>query len=166
MKKVKVLRHKHEKKKRKKSHRSSSSSSSTSSSSSSDERHRQKRVKKRLKKLKKQEKKVGETSSNITPSAPSTEDSVADCGPSIVLMDRKTKAPETKEEYEKRQSVIRKVVDAETGRTRLIKGDGEILEEIVTKDQHKRINRQATQGDGDDFQRQTVGFSNYGWNMK
>ena len=40
----------------------------------------------------------------------------------ISLMDNKHKAPETKEEYEKRQSIIRRVVDEETGRIRLIKG--------------------------------------------
>ncbi|XP_051887867.1 ADP-ribosylation factor-like protein 6-interacting protein 4 [Pristis pectinata] len=37
--------------------------------------------------------------------------------------------PMTKEEWEARQSVLRHVVDPETGRKRLIKGDGEVLEE-------------------------------------
>lgn len=41
---------------------------------------------------------------------------------------------------------------------RLIKGDGEILEEIVTRDKHKEINRQATKGDGQYFQSHTVGW--------
>lgn len=63
-----------------------------------------------------------------------------------------TKRPMTKEEYEARQSVIRRVLDPETGRTRLIRGDGEILEEIVSKDRHKEINKKATKGDGDAFQ--------------
>lgn len=49
--------------------------------------------------------------------------------------------PMTKEEWDARQSVIRKVVDPETGRTRLIKGDGEVLEEIVTKERHREINK-------------------------
>lgn len=40
---------------------------------------------------------------------------------------------------------------------RLIKGDGEILEEIVTRDRHKQINQEATRGDGQSFQRNTVG---------
>lgn len=35
---------------------------------------------------------------------------------------------------------------------RLVKGDGEIMEEIVTKDRHKDINRQANRGDGEYFQ--------------
>ncbi|MEQ2284483.1 ADP-ribosylation factor-like protein 6-interacting protein 4 [Ameca splendens] len=64
-----------------------------------------------------------------------------------------TKRPLTKEEYEARQSVIRRVVDPETGRTRLMRGEGEIIEEIVTRDRHKEINKQATMGDGNAFQR-------------
>lgn len=60
--------------------------------------------------------------------------------------------PMTKEEWDARQSIIRKVVDPETGRTRLIKGDGEVLEEIVTKERHREINKQATRGDGLAFQ--------------
>lgn len=39
---------------------------------------------------------------------------------------------------------------------RLIKGDGEVLEEIVSRDRHKEINRQATNADGAFFQSQTV----------
>ena len=35
---------------------------------------------------------------------------------------------------------------------RLIKGDGEILEEIVSRERHREINRQATLGDGVYFQ--------------
>lgn len=65
--------------------------------------------------------------------------------------------PETKEKYEARQSIIRKVVDPETGRIRIIKGDGEVLEEIVTRNRHKEINRMSTQGDGNYFETQTLG---------
>ncbi|KFB44007.1 AGAP004709-PA-like protein [Anopheles sinensis] len=50
-----------------------------------------------------------------------------------------------------RQSV-RRVVDPETGRSRLIKGDGEIIEECVSRERHKDINRLATAGDGAEFQ--------------
>lgn len=64
-----------------------------------------------------------------------------------------TKRPLTKEEYEARQSVIRRVVDPETGRTRLVRGEGEIIEEIVSREKHKEINKQATKGDGSSFQR-------------
>jgi len=35
---------------------------------------------------------------------------------------------------------------------RLIKGDGEVLEEIVSRERNKEINKQATKGDGDYFQ--------------
>lgn len=80
-----------------------------------------------------------------------------DCGIPLDLMNRKAMAPETREEYEARQSILRRVVDPETGRTRLIKGDGEIIEECVSRDRHKEINRQATAGDGAEFQRKTLG---------
>lgn len=60
--------------------------------------------------------------------------------------------PMTKEEWEKQQSVVRRVYDPETGRNRLVKGDGEIIEEIVSKDRHKEINKQSTTGDGLFFQ--------------
>jgi len=43
---------------------------------------------------------------------------------------------------------MRRVYDEETGRHRLIKGDGEVLEEIVSRERHKEINKQATKGDG------------------
>ena len=36
--------------------------------------------------------------------------------------------------------------------TRLVRGDGEILEEIVSEARHKEINRTATSGDGASFQ--------------
>lgn len=74
-------------------------------------------------------------------------------------MNSKHGAPETKEEYEKRQSVIRRVVDPETGRTRLIKGDGEILEEIVSRDRHLDINKLATKTDGQVYQKNTIGWA-------
>lgn len=31
---------------------------------------------------------------------------------------------------------------------RLIRGEGEVIEEIVSRDRHQKINRQATRGDG------------------
>lgn len=40
---------------------------------------------------------------------------------------------------------------------RLIKGDGEVLEEIVPRERHKQINQDATRNDGQTFQRNTVG---------
>jgi hypothetical protein len=38
------------------------------------------------------------------------------------------------------------------GRWRLVKGDGEIIEEIVSRDRQREINRRATLGDGASFQ--------------
>ena len=71
----------------------------------------------------------------------------------------------TKEEYERQQSVLRRVFDPDTGRhrsathlnsilltehlidvlscchCRLVKGDGEIVEEIVSRERQKAINK-------------------------
>lgn len=72
-------------------------------------------------------------------------------------MSSKVRAPETPEEYQKRQSRIRHEVDPVTGRKRLIKGDGEILEEFVSRKRHVEINKQATYKDGSFFQENTTG---------
>ena len=60
--------------------------------------------------------------------------------------------PMTKEQFEKQQSVVRRVYDPDTGRHRLVKGTGEIIEEIVSKERQKQINKQATQNEGVSFQ--------------
>ncbi|XKL64391.1 hypothetical protein PGB90_004477 [Kerria lacca] len=77
-------------------------------------------------------------------------------GPSVpvdlLINNSKSRAPMTKEEWEKSQNTVRRVYD-EVGRSRLIKGDGEVIEEIVSKEKHHQINRQATLGDGLYFQR-------------
>ncbi|XP_017860855.1 PREDICTED: ADP-ribosylation factor-like protein 6-interacting protein 4 [Drosophila arizonae] len=73
----------------------------------------------------------------------------------IALMNSKSHAPETPEEYQRRQSQIRREVDPVTGRTRLIKGDSEILEEIVSKERHCDINKKATSSDGAYFESQS-----------
>lgn len=146
------------KKRRSSSSSSSGSSSSSSSSSSSDDKHKRKKHKKHHKKDRKDERlptPYAGTSVQATAPPPADEDFSIP----IHLMDNKHKAPETREEYEKRQSIIRKVVDPETGRTRLIKGDGEILEEIVTRDRHLEINRLATQTDGQVYQNKTIGWA-------
>ena len=67
--------------------------------------------------------------------------------------------PMTQAEWEARQSVVRRVYDEETGRSRLVKGDGEILEEIVSRERHLEINKLATKGDGTAFQKR-LGLSN------
>ncbi|KAJ2947607.1 hypothetical protein O0L34_g17404 [Tuta absoluta] len=160
-----------EKKKRKKSTGSEDSSNSSSSDSSLEKkklrklkkklRKEQKKTEKALrKKLKEKKKKLKEKrrskSDSCSRDEPAkTDDAAADIP--IELMERsKAMAPMTKEEWEKRQSVVRRVLDEESGRYRLIKGDGEVLEEIVSRDRHLQINRQATAADGAFFQANTV----------
>jgi hypothetical protein len=63
--------------------------------------------------------------------------------------------PMSREEYEKQQSRIRQVYDPESGRYRLVRGSGEIIESIVSREDHLRINQQATRGDGASFARST-----------
>lgn len=53
-------------------------------------------------------------------------------------------------------SVVRRVVDETTGRSRLIKGDGEVIEEIVSREQHKQINKQATKRDAEYFAKKSI----------
>ncbi|KAJ8675680.1 hypothetical protein QAD02_011466 [Eretmocerus hayati] len=66
----------------------------------------------------------------------------------------KAMAPMSKKDWDKRQTVIRRIYDEASGRHRLIKGDGEVVEEIVSRDRHKQINSQATRADGEYFQSQ------------
>lgn len=70
---------------------------------------------------------------------------------------RRVMVPMSKAEYEKQQSQpIRQVYDPESGRYRLVRGTGEIVESIVSRADHQRINRQATRGDGTSFTRSTL----------
>lgn len=136
LKKKKKLKHKEKKHKKKKNKHSS-------------DLERKKRKKKKRKNSKERKEGIKK---------PKLDESVKDediPGPSVpedlLIESSKAKAPMTKEEWEKSQSVVRRVYD-ETGRSRLIKGDGEILEEIVSRERHREINRQATLGDGLFFQ--------------
>eukprot|EP00286_Rhodomonas_abbreviata_P006037 CAMPEP_0181327820 /NCGR_PEP_ID=MMETSP1101-20121128/22330_1 /TAXON_ID=46948 /ORGANISM="Rhodomonas abbreviata, Strain Caron Lab Isolate" /LENGTH=186 /DNA_ID=CAMNT_0023436555 /DNA_START=16 /DNA_END=573 /DNA_ORIENTATION=- len=52
--------------------------------------------------------------------------------------------PMSKAEADKEDSKIEEVWDEDTGRMRLIRGGGEVIERIVSASQHKRINKQAT----------------------
>lgn len=65
----------------------------------------------------------------------------------------KSMVPMSREQYEAQQSVIREVYDEESGRTRLVRGTGEIIERIVSRSDHERINQQATRGDGSSYSR-------------
>ena len=65
----------------------------------------------------------------------------------------KSMVPMSREQYEAEQSKIREVYDEESGRFRLIRGSGEIIERIVSQGEHARINQTATRGDGASFAR-------------
>ncbi|KAG7344341.1 nuclear RNA-splicing-associated protein [Nitzschia inconspicua] len=61
--------------------------------------------------------------------------------------------PMTREQYLAQQAQVREVYDPETGRMRLVRGNGEIIERIVSRERHLQINQQATRGDGASFSR-------------
>lgn len=64
---------------------------------------------------------------------------------------RLCRVPMTKEQYEREQSVVREAYDSQTGRMRLIKGSGEVIERIVSRSEHLAINANATRTDGASF---------------
>lgn len=64
--------------------------------------------------------------------------------------------PMSKEEYEKLQSTISEVFDPLSGRYRLVRGTGEIIERIVSRSDHERINQIATRGDGTSFSKSII----------
>ena len=68
--------------------------------------------------------------------------------------------PMSKEQYDLEQSKIREVYDEESGRYRLVRGSGEIIERIVSQADHARINQTATRGDGASFARGIFHASN------
>eukprot|EP00124_Ichthyophonus_hoferi_P003334 Ihof_evm4s283 gene=Ihof_evmTU4s283 len=57
---------------------------------------------------------------------------------------RRLMAPISHTDHVKQESKINRVFDNDTGRWRLVKGSGEIVEEIVSKDQQRIINKMAT----------------------
>ena len=71
----------------------------------------------------------------------------------VDLKPRRQMAPMSREEYERQQSQVRHVLDEETGRMRLVRGTGEIIETMVSRAQHAAINQQATRNDGSSFAR-------------
>lgn len=56
----------------------------------------------------------------------------------------KPKGPMTQAEYQELQSQLREVYDPQSGRTRLVRGTGEIVERIVGSSQHANLNRTGT----------------------
>lgn len=115
---------------------------------------RKKEEKRKLKKLKKKEKKkmkrerVGKCSS--TADEESAEQEIGPAPPEHGL--GQTMRPMTMQEWQHQSSQLKHVIDPDTGRKRLIRGNGEIVEEIVSAKRHAEINRQATQHDGAVFQ--------------
>lgn len=101
-----------------------------------EKKKREKRLKEQMKSVKKVETVVSKPETALPILEPVHDEVVEDCGPSIGkfsaafrrtsldsigaisdLMNR-AKCPETKEQWDKRQSQIKRVVDPETGRTR------------------------------------------------
>jgi len=166
--------------KRKHSVSSSSLESSSSSSSSSEERRARKKEKKRRKKDKKRRKKEKKEKKRKRRREEEEEEereetaraaalakvaqereaaerliaSAASAAKDAASAKSKSMAPMTPEDYQKLQSTIREVVDPVDGRVRLVRGTGEILERIVSRDEHLSINAQATRGDGSWYARQ------------
>lgn len=68
----------------------------------------------------------------------------------------KGKGPMTQAQYLQLQSQVREVVDPATGRIRLVRGTGEIIERIVSRNEHQNLNAQATRGDGDGFAKEVA----------
>ena len=153
----------------------SNSRSSVSSDSSEGERRRRRRKRRRKeKKRERREKKRHRPHSSLPSSKEDTkEDSiqansnqaaqisspakavVAATEPSLQPSQNKgKKAPMTREEYEALRNTVQEVYDEQTGRYRLVRGTGEIIERIVSRQDHQAINRQATYGDGQSFARQ------------
>ncbi|CAH0674131.1 unnamed protein product [Spodoptera exigua] len=124
------------KEKSKKRRRSSCSSSSSSDSDASREKKKLRKLKKKLKKEKKKteralkkklkeekkrlKKKQRSKSTSLSRDDSNAKDGAVSTDIPLELMEKsKAMAPMTKEEWEKRQSVVRKVLDEETGRYRL-----------------------------------------------
>ena len=55
------------------------------------------------------------------------------------------------------QARVRRELDPETGRWRLIRGTGEVIEEIVSRERQAEINRAATAADGAAFSARIYG---------
>jgi len=72
----------------------------------------------------------------------------------------KVMVPMSREQYEAEQNTIREVFDEESGRWRLIRGTGEVIERIVSQSDHARINQTATRGDGASFARNIFNATN------
>ena len=63
------------------------------------------------------------------------------------------KGPMTQAQYQALHDQILEVIDPHTGRTRWMRGTGEIVERIVSREEHLNLNACATRGDGASFAR-------------
>ena len=83
------------------------------------------------------------------------EDSIMSTEPkpskALVSTEVKAKGPMTQEQYLQLQSQIREVVDPATGKVRLVRGTGEVIERIVSRHEHQHLNALATKCDGDGY---------------
>uniref|UniRef100_A0A8C1Y7S1 ADP-ribosylation factor-like protein 6-interacting protein 4 n=1 Tax=Cyprinus carpio TaxID=7962 RepID=A0A8C1Y7S1_CYPCA len=169
--------------KRKKRRSPSSASSSSSSTSPSREKKTKKKKKQReVKKLKCEKKKEKKWQKKLALKAERAAASVstADEHPqtylktwqceeikrhfslAVVMTDEQkgrlcTKRPMTKEDYEARQSVIRRALDPETSH-QLVRGDGEILEEIVSKERHQEVNKVQSENIDAEYKQRQLKF--------
>jgi hypothetical protein len=89
----------------------------------------------------------------VTANAPQTAESNHASNSTLTAKPTKSKGPMTQQQYLEIQSQIREVIDPHTGRTRWMRGTGEIVERIVSKEEHSRLNQCATLGDGRGFAR-------------
>jgi hypothetical protein len=164
--KKKKKRKEERKRQRRRSHRSDDESDADSSSSR--RKKRRKKEKKKMKKLSKEEPleekaesiQVTVTStdpgaSSIEKTSPKNTSKHSEQKHEKVEAPRQAKAqrmaPMSREQYEAQQSQIREVYDEESGRYRLVRGTGEIMERIVSRGAHAAINQSATRGDGSSF---------------
>eukprot|EP00956_Cyclotella_meneghiniana_P017308 scaffold28065_cov68-Cyclotella_meneghiniana.AAC.4 len=67
-----------------------------------------------------------------------------------------SKGPMTQAQYQELYSQIHEVIDPHTGRTRWQRGTGEIVERIVSREEHLSLNACATRGDGASFGKDIV----------
>ncbi|CAI7995698.1 ADP-ribosylation factor-like protein 6-interacting protein 4 [Geodia barretti] len=130
-----------------------SGSSGVGSTDSEEEkrlkRKRKRRAEKDAKKKKKKSGKSAETGlKQVVTASASTPIGSKTVGPTADVKGtegKQQRGPMTKEEWERQQSIVRRVYDPDTGRHRLVKGDGEIIEEIVSKERQKAINNGSKQ---------------------
>jgi len=136
----------YDKKEKKKKKKKKKKKSSTSESDDSDDSTSHKKKKRKKSKKRKDRKAEDELNASIAELEEKTR-------LARVKDDRNSRVPMTKEMWEAEQAVVRREFDSDTGRIRLVKGSGEILEECVSKERQREINKQATVADGTSFQR-------------